>query len=261
MDEEWGGGGGTLAGRLRGDIADAAVISEGTDLQILRASRGGFVVDLQVEAGDSSAYFAKSAVVSPAVPLGRLLHWVGTWTELRQKLRTVGAYASVEDPAPVQVLAIEANRLDPNVPLSVPLKAVVRVYFQFLPEEDVGAVLTSVRQSLEDFQAADPFFILHPIRWNPLYNPPLLGHELDECHPWTQCMAASVQKIQKQTPVISAAPYPCDAFLLQREFNIPTLLFGPSGGGAHNPDEYVDVPSVITTAEVLLTAALQWCCA
>ncbi len=259
VDEEWGGGGGTLAGRLKGDMADAAVISEGTQLQILRASRGGFVVDLEVEAGDAAAYFSSGAVVSPAIPLGRLLQWIGSWTERRQHLKTSGAYASVEDPAPVQVLAIEANRLDPNVPLSVPTKAAVRVYFQFLPEEDVGAVLASVRQSLDNFQAADPFFQSHPIRWVPLYDPPLLGHELAESHPWTQCMASCLQTVRNQPPVISAAPYPCDAFLLQKEFGIPTLLFGPSGAGAHNPDEYVDVPSVMITAEVLLTAALQWC--
>ena len=59
-------------------------------------------------------------------------------------------------------------------------------------------------------------------------------------------------------PVVTAAPYPCDAFLLDRE-GIPTLLFGPRGAGAHNPDEYVEIDSVIKTSEVLLTAALEWC--
>jgi len=38
VDEEWGGGGGTLAARLRGDSADACVISEGTQLEIFRAT-------------------------------------------------------------------------------------------------------------------------------------------------------------------------------------------------------------------------------
>jgi acetylornithine deacetylase len=59
-------------------------------------------------------------------------------------------------------------------------------------------------------------------------------------------------------PKIAAAPYPCDAGLLNRDFGIPTLLFGPCGAGAHNPDEYVDFDSVLHTAEVLLAAALEW---
>jgi acetylornithine deacetylase len=259
VDEEWGGGGGTLAGRLRGDNADAAVVSEGTQLQILRASRGGFVVDLHVSAGDASAYFSRGEVVSPGVPLGRLLGWVDSWAARRRMLRTDGAYVGMDDPAPVQVLAVEANRMDRDVPLSVPTTGAVRVYFQFLPEEDADAVIGEIRRSLLEFQRCDPFFRQYAIEWKPLYDPPLLGHELAEAHPWTECMRSSAQHVQGIAPVISVAPYPCDAFLLQREFGIPVLLFGPRGGGAHNPDEYVEVTSVITTAEVLLTAALQWC--
>ena len=56
--------------------------------------------------------------------------------------------------------------------------------------------------------------------------------------------------------VVTAAPYPCDAGLIHRDFAIPTLLFGPRGAGAHNPDEYVEFDSVIETAQVLLAAAL-----
>lgn len=259
VDEEWGGGGGTLAGRLRGDNTDAAVISEGTQLQILRASRGGFVVDLHVSAGDATAYFSRAEVLSPGVPLGRLLGWVDGWAVRRRTLRAEGAYADVEDPAPVQVLAVEANRMDRDVPLSVPTTGAIRVYCQFLPEEDVDAVIGEMRRSLLEFQKCDHFFRHHPIEWKPLYDPPLLGHELSEDHSWTECMRSSAEHVQGTAPAISVAPYPCDAFLLQREFGIPTLLFGPCGGGAHNPDEYVEVPSVMTTAEVLLTAALQWC--
>jgi len=58
--------------------------------------------------------------------------------------------------------------------------------------------------------------------------------------------------------VSTAAPYPCDAGLIHRDFGIPTLLFGPCGAGAHNADEYVEFDSVIRTAEVLLAAALAW---
>jgi acetylornithine deacetylase len=86
-DEEWGGGGGTLAARLRGDSADACVISEGTQLEIFRATRGGFVVDLIVEAGDPRAYFSQGEVLSPAIPVGRLLGWVDSLSKKRRKMK------------------------------------------------------------------------------------------------------------------------------------------------------------------------------
>jgi acetylornithine deacetylase len=258
VDEEWGGGGGTIAARVRGDTADACVIPEGTQLEIYRATRGGFVVDLVVEAGDPSAYFSPGEVVSPALPLGRLLAWVAKLAARRGRLRSRGAYAHFPDPAPVQVLAVEANRTDPQVPLSVPSQATVRVYLQFLPDEDVDGILRRLRHDLEAFSAADSFFRRYPIEWRPLIGGPLYGQEVECGHPWLRCLEQSATTVLRKPVVTTAAPYPCDAGLMQREFGIPTLLFGPCGGGAHNPDEFVEFDSVLRTAEVLLAAALAW---
>ena len=259
VDEEWGGGGGTLAARLRGDSADACVIAEGTQLDIFRATRGGLVVDLTVAAGDAATYFSQEEVLTPATSLGRLLAWVDSWSKRRAKVKNTRAYASFPDPAPVQVLAVEANSFGREVPLSVPMSAAVRLYFQFLPEEDQAARILEVRESLETFSAADPFFRSHPIQWTPFIDPPLLGHELPVDHPWSQCMVDSATAAMGRPATVTAAPYPCDAFLVHREYEIPTLLFGPKGGGAHNANEYVEIESVLQTAEVLLTSALQWC--
>lgn len=258
VDEEWGGGGGTIAARLRGDKADACVIPEGTQLEIYRATRGGFVVDLIVDAGDPAGYFSESEVVSPALPLGRLLGWVADCAQTRRKVRNKGAYSGFPDAVPVQVLAVEANRLDPDVPLSVPARATVRVYWQFLPEENVDAVITDLRRKLEKFCDADPFFRKYPVQWVPLIGGPLYGTEVASDHPWLRCMQESAAGVLQRPVVTTAAPYPCDAGLMQREFGIPTLLFGPCGAGAHNPDEYVEFDSVVQTAEVLLASALAW---
>ena len=177
VDEEWGGGGGTIAARLRGDTADACVIPEGTQLEIYRATRGGFVVDLVVDAGDPSAYFSGEEVVSPAMPLGRLLGWVSRVAKQRARVKAKGAYSAFADPVPVQVLAVESNRLDPQVPLSVPSSGTARVYLQFLPQEDVDRMIAELRDDLQKFAAADPFFRRYPVQWKPLIGGPLYGHD------------------------------------------------------------------------------------
>ena len=46
IDEEFAGGGGTLAGRLRGTTADACAIAEGTNHYVVRATRGGHFFDM-----------------------------------------------------------------------------------------------------------------------------------------------------------------------------------------------------------------------
>jgi len=259
VDEEWGGGGGTLAARLRGPRADACVIAEGTQEELALATRGGAVIDLTCKAGDAERYFSTGEVVSPGAAVGRLLGWVDEWSGRRRMAPRGDAYRDFPDPAPVQILAVEANRIDPEEPFRVPLSATVRIYLQFLPHEDASQILSAVRASLAEFCAADPFFRSYPVEWNPLFDPPLEGHELSPDHPWSRCFVDSASASLERSVQVTAAPYPCDAFLVQREFGIPVLLFGPRGGGAHNADEYVELASVLKSAEVFLTAALEWC--
>jgi len=260
IDEEFAGGGGTLAGRLRGDRADACAIAEGTNHEVVRATRGGHFFDLVCRAGDPMAYFSKEEVTSPAVPTGRLLGWIDEWAKKRRAVDRGEAYRHFPEPAPVQVLALEAGRCDPDVPWSVPLVSRVRAYFQFLPHEDVPAVVGEIEASLRAFCDADPFFRRHLVEVQRLVDPPLLGHELAPDHPWTTCLHAAARGVlgEGRAP-LSAAEWPCDAFLVQRFFGIPTLLFGPRGAGSHNANEYVEVASVLRTAEVYLAAALEWC--
>jgi acetylornithine deacetylase len=259
VDEEFAGGGGTLAARLRGITADACAIAEPTNEAVLRASRGAHFFDVVCRAGDPSGYFSNEEVVSPAVPMGRLLGWVGAWRERRRHADRGEAYREFPDPAPVQVLAVEANRFDPDVPWSVPLEARVRLYFQFLPHEDVAAGVAEIEASLAEFARADPFFRDHPLEVRRLVDPPLEGHELAADHPWTRCLHGAARAVLGAEVPLTASDWPCDAFLSQRYFEIPTLLFGPRGAGAHNADEYVETASILRTAEVYLAAALSWC--
>ena len=148
----------------------------------------------------------------------------------------------------MQVLALEANRFDSDVPWSVPLEARVRPYFQFLPHEDDAARADEIEASLVEFARADPFFRDHPLEVERLVDPPLEGHELPADHPWTRCLHSAARSVIGLEVPLTASDWPCDAFLNQKHFGIPTLLFGPRGGGAHNADEYVETASILRAA-------------
>ena len=91
----------------------------------------------------------------------------------------------------------------------------------------------------------------------PLYDEPFCAL-MPADHPWTVCLLGAARGIVGEPAKVAASQWPCDAFIHQR-FGMPTLLFGPKGAGSHNANEYVEVRSVLRTAETYLAAALEWC--
>ena len=86
VDEEWAGGGGSLAARLHGPQADACAIPEVTQLEVALATRGGAIIDIVAGAGDPTQYFSNSEVISPAIAIGRILAWVDGWAQRRRSI-------------------------------------------------------------------------------------------------------------------------------------------------------------------------------
>ena len=40
----------------------------------------------------------------------------------------------------------------------------------------------------------------------------------------------------------------------------PALILGPgSGGGAHAPDEYIELPSMVPVIQFVAAMAMEWC--
>lgn len=61
----------------------------------------------------------------------------------------------------------------------------------------------------------------------------------------------------RRTPLVGEAMW-LDSALTQAA-GIPTVVYGPGGAGAHAVDEYVDLDSVRTCAQVLLQTAADFC--
>ena len=189
VDEEFGGGGGTLAGRLRGDQADACAIAEGTNYEVMRATRGGCVFDVDLRGRRPMGYFSSEEVVSPAMPMGRVLGWMDGWVARRKRVERRRGLRRLSRPRARPGARRRGEHASTRGPWSVPMRRrAMRAYFQFLPGEDVEAVLREVEASLHDFSQADAFFRRHPVRFVRVLDPPLHGHEQPADHPWTACL-------------------------------------------------------------------------
>ncbi|MBI2833406.1 MAG: M20/M25/M40 family metallo-hydrolase [Acidobacteria bacterium] len=72
------------------------------------------------------------------------------------------------------------------------------------------------------------------------------------------CVRDAVTRVTGVEPIEAGVPYWMDAAIFAAA-GVPTVTYGPSGGGAHEPVEWVDLQSLVTTATVLVEAATMFC--
>ncbi|MEA3335092.1 MAG: M20/M25/M40 family metallo-hydrolase [Chloroflexota bacterium] len=261
VDEEEGGVNATIAGRLRDGAMDAAILPEVTDLQIYPAARGALIASFiftsskgtWLEAGTAGAQSA-DAVEQMTLFLSHL----DEFQAVRRNHPDHPLYLSYPDPVPVQITKVYAGGWGPNVPIAVPNEGRIELIAQVLPgerREDVLGELKRWLQSVID-RYPDAFATIPEMRFRLRWMVPTA---MDPNHPSVQLLAESAAQMTGARPDILGAPYACDMFALHQIFDMPGIIFGPSGANAHAADEYVELESVFSFWESLLVFVLQWC--
>ncbi len=263
VDEEFGGVNGTIAGRLHDGPMDAAVIVEGTNLQIYPAARGLLISNLTLR----SAPVQYPAIESTEPSQGRgdaieqITVLLSHLDELRarRRLHPIPAlYGSYPDPVPVEITKVYAGGWGSRVPVTIPPEGRIEIVVEALPGEERAGVLEDqegwlARVVAENRAAfATPPEVGFHIRWMP-------PTAMDPAHPLVPTLAASVESVTGTRPPILGAPYGCDLFALQQDFKMPAVVFGPGGANAHAADEFVELDTVFTFWESLLCFVLDWC--
>jgi len=257
VDEEFGGSNGTLAGRLMHYNADAAVISEPSSLRICTGNLGGRTAHLTLRApGD---ILSESGYLSGVVDQLRvILNWVPEFAaQRRARFAAHPLFANRDCPTPVSVLKVTTGPFTMSEPMGVPEVGRVEIFWLALPEETQAGVeaeflasfhpLVSHHPELFDF----PPTIEFPLRWLPASIVPSDSALIAELH---HC----AERVLGHPPKLEPIEGPCDAFVFH-QFGVPAVMWGPSGGNTHGADEYVDVESLVRSAQTLLHFVCRWC--
>ncbi|HMB25230.1 MAG TPA: M20/M25/M40 family metallo-hydrolase, partial [Anaerolineales bacterium] len=134
-----------------------------------------------------------------------------------------------------------------------PERCVLSVERRTLPDETPEMVEGEFLQIIRDIRQSDPAF--QAVVRRGIDRAPLETREEAEIVRTLQ--AASGNVLNRPLP-IAGVQFWTDAAVLSAE-GIPSVLFGPSGSGAHAVEEWVDLASVKTCAEVYLATALEFC--
>ncbi len=257
VDEEFGGGNGTLAGRLRGYNGDAAVVTEPSFLRICPAQRGGRTAHITFRA--SGGVLSEGAF--PAGVVDQVTHFLAKTPEFAERRRRHAPahemYAGHADPAPVSVTKIFTAPWGTGEPITVPEECKVEFYWQFMPGETQAEVeaefadwMESVTRSRPELFAQRPAWEF-PLRWLP-------GSAIAKSEPLIRELSACAETVCGAPPPVAGIEGPCDMYLYHH-FGIPAVLWGPRGGNTHAADEYVEIDSLADAAASLLLFVCRWC--
>jgi len=228
---------------LRSVTADAAIVTEPTELEVVVAHKGFVWIEIEVvglAAHGSRPHLGVDAIVQA----GPVLTAIG---ELDQAL------ADRAHPR-LGRGSVHASLISGGVELSsYPERCVIGLERRTLPGETGAAVEAEIAAILSRCRAADPAFRATQRT--------LLVREPFEVEPQAdvvRAVQAAGAAVLGEAPALGGASYWADAAFIAAA-GIPTVMFGPVGEGAHAVEEWVSVDSTVAVARTLTAVAARFC--
>lgn len=244
VEEECGGNGALLVVR-NGLRADAAIVLEPTELQIVHLVRGAvwFTVETHGRAGHSGSPGTTVSALKEAVKAMAAIESVREAC-LDVSRREVAKIAGHPNPMPCTFGMLHAG----NWPAAAPAEAILKGVFGFLPPFDRRDIQGRLRDALAPLPADIRFDMLNS---NPSFIP--------EDHPLTQRLrrAARAAGWDARADFMNAS---CDAWRYSHQLGIPAVVFGPGSiSSAHGASEMIALDDIGRAAAALLNFIDDWC--
>jgi acetylornithine deacetylase len=248
------GGAGTLATILRGYRADAAVITEPTNLAIIPAQGGSLVFRLTIHGCSAHACVRNEGV--SALEMFLPIHSAILEHEQRHHDSiTHPLYERFANRAPINVGTVHAGNWHSSVPESITVEGRAGL----VPGETLEETRTALVEVIRRAAQADPWLRDHPptIEW---FSGQFTAAEIPIEHPLMRTLHNSHLQVTGVVPLVEAVTYGADMRHFVNIGQIPCLMYGAGEvTRAHRPDEFVPLGQVQTVAKTLAIALVDWC--
>lgn len=242
IDEEYGSKG--TDDIVRRYTADAAIVTEPTGLRVCRAHRGFVWIEIETigRAAHGSRYMDG---IDANMHMGRVLAGL---EELSRALLQRDPHPLLGPPS------IHVPLIKGGTSQSVyAARCRVELERRTLPGETPEDVIAEVQAVVDQIAAADPNFRAN-VRH--IFHRPAFEVSADSAI--AQAVRGAARSVLTAEPETYGELWWMDSAILA-EAGIETIIIGPSGAGAHADEEWVEIDSVVTLAEILAKTILDFC--
>lgn len=224
--------------------ADAVVVTEPTELEMIVAHKG--FVWLEIETHGKAAHGSRPHLgVDAIAKMGAVLVEL---EKLDRRLRMNRSHPYLGSGS------LHASLINGGQELSsYPAQCVLSVERRTLPSEPLALVQQQIQSILDGLATLDPDFRA-TLRTGLTREP----FSVAEDSALVTQLSAQAQRVLGNAPKRSGAPYWADAALFSAA-GIPTVMFGPTGAGAHAVEEWVDLRSVEQCVDIYTGLAADLC--
>ncbi|MGG1400115.1 peptidase [Bacillus salipaludis] len=252
--EEESGGAGTLSTLLKGYKADAALITEPTNMRIFPKQQGSMWFRILVK-GRSAHGGTRYEGVSALEKTMMVVNQIRALEIRRNEQIDDPLYEKTPIPIPINIGVVSGGTWPSSVPDLVKIEGRMGV----APNEKMEDAKREMSQCLQQLAEIDPWFAEQPVvlEW---FGAQWLPGSIDIEHELMNSLVYQYRESVGEEPVIEAAPWGTDGGLLTEIGKIPTVVFGPGVTEmAHYPNEYIEMEKVFKAAEIIALTLLQWC--
>ncbi len=253
VEEEAGGGPGTLACFLAGYTGDGLVITEPHNLQVSVAMVG--VNYFRVKVYGKTSHAATSQLGVNAI--GKMYKVYNALVALDEKRGKEVKMDLIERGTGRSTHLNIGTMKAGDWASTVAGMAVLECRISFIPGERMKDIKALVEKTIFYAVKDDPWLQEHPpiVEWYGWHADPWLQ---DTKAPFVQLFRKTAGEVLGREPEFAGRSGGLDARFAPY-FNMPALCTGPIGEGFHGLDENVNLESVITLTKILSLFTLNWC--
>jgi acetylornithine deacetylase len=255
--EEEATGNGSLAAIRAGHVADAALLLEPTDLDILLGGISLIWVSIEIDglAGHAEAALKSVNPILGAYPVLTALQSLEEEMNADHRAGTNAdpAFAAISHPYNVNVGKLHAGDWASSVPAVARLDVRVGHPAAWSSDEAFARVQDAVRGAL----AGDEWFVEHPPKFA------LTGYRVQRYMQDAQAdvverLAGAHEALHGSRPETVAIGSTTDARYYVNQAKMPALAYGPRTRNMHGTDEAVELASIIECAKVVARFLADW---
>jgi acetylornithine deacetylase len=255
VDEEFAGGNGTLAARIKGYNADFAVLTEPTRMELCPACLGAFLGDLTLY-GKAGIPYMGFSIPNPIFGAARAVELFCRWQEEWRGRNSHPLFAESGKELNVVLWDIDSKIPGEFTQLGIPLSTKISWVVWCYPGMTEEEFYRQFEHYWEEAASRDELLKLFKIDLKKTYHY-VKPWETDRDADGVKCLIDAYGAYTGEEARVGGAPLSCDMAIYGE--HMPVMILGPRGDNLHAPDEWVLIEDLYTLTGIFAWLAVQWC--